>query len=741
LPAGDGSLAVCAMVIEGLDCPNEARPIRSALLALPGVRDVLFDLALGQAIVTYDTRALVPEKLLAVVSDVGFVARTVETSPAGSIPDGKAREMSILGAAALVLLAMAWCAVAGHSLVAGLVCQVSPARQPVPFAALLGAIGLGWWFVLPKAWRSARAARPDLHLLMTIAVVGAMGLGQWFEAATVAVLFGLANLLESWSSQRVRSAVLSLFSQVPAQARLKTEAADHLVPAGDVQAGQVVLVLPGERIPLDGEVVAGEGYVDSSPITGESRLVVRTLGDEVFAGTINQTAALEVRVTRPASQSVMAQVIRLVRMSQANKSHSEQMIERFARYYTPLVLAGAVLLAVLLPLTHVLSWPDAMMRALVLLVISCPCALVISTPVAVVSAVTALARDGALVKAGRFLEVLARVKVVAFDKTGTLTGGQPVVDGVIPLDGYQAGDVLRIAAAIESRSEHGLGRAIVVAARRQGLQVEPCADFTALPGMGAVGRIAGDTFLVGNPRMLMRQGVPVEALQEPLACHEDCHHTAMVVASRERPIGIILAADTIRDHAQATIQWLRGQGLRTVMLTGDNQGTARAIGQQAQVDELHAELLPTEKVEAVARLRREYGTVVMVGDGINDAPALAAADVGIAMGTIGADAAIQTADVALMSDDLGHLPWLIEHARRTRRTILVNIGVAVGLKVVFLALASAGLANLWMAILADMGASLAVTFNGMHLLRPPHPAPPEGAGVPPEANACVQKVH
>jgi Cd2+/Zn2+-exporting ATPase len=541
------------------------------------------------------------------------------------------------------------------------------------------------------------------------------------------VLFGLANLLESWSVQRVRSAVLALVSQVPAEARVKTESGERLIPVGQVRPGQTVLVLPGERIPLDGHLVAGQGHVDQSPITGESRPIEKLAGSEVFAGSINQDAALDVQVSRPASRSVMAQVIRLVRQGQANKSRREQLVDRFARYYTPAVLAGAVLIAAVPPLLGVLPWSEAIMRALVLLVISCPCALVISTPVAIVSAMTALARGGALVKAGRILEVLAEVRAVALDKTGTLTLGEPVVDRVIPLDGYTSSDVLRIAACVESRSEHSLARAILDAARRQGLDVQSCSGSAALPGMGAIGQLNGATFVVGNARLLRERGIPLDAVRDHLERHEDCRHTAMVVASSERPIGIILAADRIRAHSRAAIDRLRASGLRTVMLTGDNHGTARAIGEQSQVDEVRAELLPADKVQAVADLRSRFGAVAMVGDGINDAPALAAADVGIAMGTIGTDAAIQTADVALMSDNLWHLPWLLDHARRTHRTIIVNIVAAVGIKAVFLALASVGLANLWMAILADMGASLAVTFNGMRLLNAPHPPEPATA--------------
>jgi Cd2+/Zn2+-exporting ATPase len=717
-------LAVSEIRVDGLDCPDEAHLIRPVLVALRGVKDVQFELATSTAFVTYDTRVIGERDLLAAVRGTGFSAE-----PAGPIITGLerpnlAREAGIVLGAMLVVFAMAWCAVSKRSVLAGLVCEVSPIHLPAAFWALVGAIALSWWSVLPKAWRSARALRPDLHLLMTIAVLGAMCLGQWFEAATVAVLFGVANRLESWSGQRIRRAVVDLFSQVPSYARLKTAEAETLVPADQVRVGDVVLVLPGERIPLDGKVVAGEGCVDQSPITGESRPLPKTVGGEVFAGSINQDAALAVQATRPASQSLMAQVIRLVRQGQANKSRRERIVDRFARYYTPIVLAGAVLIAVLLPPLGVLAWRDAIMRALVLLVISCPCALVISTPVAVVSALTALVRGGALVKAGRFLEVLAGVKVIALDKTGTLTLGRPAVDGVIPLDSGRADEVLRIAACVESRSEHSLGRAIVDAARQRGLPIEPCLDFTALPGMGAMGRVGGETFLVGNPRLLGQRGIPVDAIQEHVARHEGCHHTAMLVASQDRPIGIILAADRIRPQTHAAVRELHAAGIRTVMLTGDNRGTARAIAEQSGVDDFHAELLPAEKVEVLSRLRREHGCVAMVGDGINDAPALAAADVGIAMGTIGTDVAIETADVALMSDNPWHLPWLMRHARKTRRTILANVVLAVGLKAAFLVLGAVGLANLWMAIGADMGASLAVTFNGMRLLAAPHPPEP-----------------
>lgn len=721
-PHHNNHLAAMEIRVEGLDCANEARPIRAALMATSGVKEVLFDLVAGRVTVTYDPALADEESVLGAVAGAGFTAEPVESDLSAEEPPRRLDEILIAGSAVLLLFAVAWCAIADRSLLAGLEGRVSLTRHAPALAALLGAVIMSWWLVLPKALRSAKALRPDLHLLMTVAVVGAMALGDWMEAATVAVLFGLANLLESWSIQRVRKAVLSLVRQIPAQARLKTDDGETLVPAEQVRPGQTVVVLPGETIPMDGHVRAGQGYVDQSPITGESRPIAKAAGAEVFAGSLNQDAALEIDVSRPASQSVLAQIIRLVRLGQANKSRSEQIVDRFAGYYTPAVLAGAVLVAVLPAVWGLLSWHESIFRALVLLVISCPCALVISTPVAVVSALTALARGGALVKAGRFLEVLAGVRVVAFDKTGTLTVGAPAIDAVIPLNGRSCEDVLRIAASVEGRSEHNLARAILEAARRQNVGVQPCEDFTALPGMGAQGHLNGNTFLIGNARLLRQRGIPLDGIAGLLAQHEDCHHTAMVVASDGQPIGIILAADQIRPEARLAIRRLHAGGIRTAMLTGDNEGTAGCIARQADMDDVRAELLPAEKVEAIKALHDRYGPVVMVGDGINDAPALATADVGIAMGTIGTDTAIQTADVALMSDDLSHVPWLIDHARRTRRTILLNIAVAVGLKAAFLTLAVLGLANLWMAIVADMGASLVVTFNGMRMLSAPYAA-------------------
>jgi len=715
-------LALSEFRVEGLDCPDEVAPIRAALTALPAVKDVTFDLLAGNVLVTYDPEAAGQADLIEAIRRAGFSAVPTEGQPAAPVASEslrRSKEISILVSAGLLIFAVGWCWMAGESLLEVLTCEISLRTHPVALAALVGSLAAAWWMVLPRAFRAARALRPDLNLLMTVAVIGAIGLAEWFEAAVVAVLFGVANLLEHYSAERVRRAVSALFAGTPQTARLKGETAEREVPVAEVQPGQVVVVLPGEKIPVDGRVVAGSSRVDQSPITGESRPVEKSPGSDVYAGSVNQDGALEIEVTRPASQTVMAQVIRLVHAGQANKSRSEYLVDRFARYYTPVVMVGAGLLAVGLPALGVLSWGESVYRALVLLVISCPCALVISTPVAVVSAMAASARGGALVKAGRYLEALAGVRVVAFDKTGTLTAGVPVVDGVIPLGDHTVDEVLRIAASIESRSEHALAKAIVSAAEQRGLALEACREFTAVPGMGAVGTLEAQTVLIGNQRLLEQRGLYTPALHEQMLRHEDCHHTAVAVAGEAGPIGVILLADKIRPETPAAVHRLRQAGLQVEMLTGDNPGTAEAIGSQIEIDKIHAALLPTDKATIVHKLRSAYGPVAMVGDGINDAPALAAADVGIAMGAIGTDAAIETADVALMSDDLLRLPWLIEHCRRARRTVIVNIAAAVLIKVAFLALGALGLANLWAAIMADMGASLAVTFNGMRLLRAP----------------------
>ena len=591
---------------------------------------------------------------------------------------------------------------------------------PLPVVVFYAAAVIaGTWFVVPKAWLALRRLRADMNLLMTLAVIGAMVIGQWFEAGTVAFLFALALLLESWSVARARRAIRALVGLTPPTARVicpcQGEIEEEAV--SEVEPGATVIVRPGERIPLDGVITKGQTSVNQAPITGESMPVAKMVGDEVFAGTINEDGAIEFRTTKPAAETTLARIIRMVEQAQSRRAPVEQWVEKFARYYTPAMIALAVLVAVLPPLLGA-PWGRWFYEALVMLVIACPCALVISTPVGIVAGLTSAAAAGVLVKGGVHLESLARIQAVAFDKTGTLTKGHPVVQEIVPLNGHTASEILARAAALEIHSKHPLAAAILRQARADHVASLTARNFLALKGRGAKATLDGRRYWVGSQRLAQDRGVA--DAQVYLCAHrmEDAGHSVVVVGNDRHVCGLISVADGVRAEAAAVVKALHADGVRhVVMLTGDNQGTAAAVGCAVGVDEVRAELLPEDKLQAIEGLLLIHGATAMVGDGVNDAPALASATVGIAMGAAGADAAIETADIALMSDDLLRLPWLMQHARRTLAIIQANIVFALGLKVIFLVLALAGAASLWMAIAADMGASLLVIINSLRLLQ------------------------
>ncbi len=593
---------------------------------------------------------------------------------------------------------------------------------PLPSMALYTiAILCGVRFVVPRAWNAARRLRPDMNLLMTVAVIGAVAIGEWFEASTVAFLFAVSLALETWSISRARRAVAALLDLGSPTARVRTEdGTERNVAPSEVRVGASFVVRPGERLPLDGVVESGESGVNQAPITGESAPVTKAPGDEVFAGTVNGDGALVVRSTRLAADTTLAHIVRLVRDAQGKRANAEQWVERFARYYTPLVMALAVAVLLLPPLLFGGTWSPWLYRALVLLVIACPCALVISTPVSIVAAMTAAARAGVLVKGGIFLELSAKLKAVAFDKTGTVTAGEPTVTSLLPLNGHTEAEVLERVAALEARSEHPLGRAIVEYAKQRGVGVVAADRFNVLQGRGATAIVRGKPCWIGSHRYLEERGLEETVVHEELNRLAAAGSTVVVAGTDEHVCGFIALADAPRPGAVEVLQELRRLGIRhLVMLTGDNRPTGEAVGRAVGMDEVRAELLPADKVAAIEDLTGKFGSVVMVGDGVNDAPAMARATFGIAMGAAGTDAAIETADVALMSDDLSRIPWLIRHSRRTVRIVQQNIGFALAVKALFVALTFVGAATLWSAIAADMGASLLVIFNGLRLLRAP----------------------
>ncbi len=579
-------------------------------------------------------------------------------------------------------------------------------------------VAAGLRFVVRKAWGAARRLRPDMNLLMTVAVLGAIALGEWFEAATVAFLFALSLSLEAWSIGRARRAVAALLDLSPQTARVKTGGGEQDVPVAAVAVGSVVVIRPGDRVPLDGIILAGASSIDQAPITGESLPVPKEPGASVFAGSINGEGSLEIRTTHASTETTLARITRMVRDAQSKRGSAELWVDRFASRYTPIVMALALLIAVVPPLLQFGDWGQWAYRSLVLLVIACPCALVISTPVSIVAALAAAARVGVLLKGGRFLEVPARLRAIAFDKTGTVTEGRLRVTHIEALNGYTEREVMTNAAALEARSAHPLARAITEHAIASGIQPIPADNVALVPGRGATGSVDGKLVWVGSHRYLE------ERRQEQPEVHESLERLSLsgnsvVVVGDDRSVhGVIALADKPRAGIASLLEELRGLGiLRLVMLTGDNHGTARAVGRATGFDEIHGELLPEDKVAAIRELSNRIGCVAMVGDGVNDAPALAVADVSIAMGAAGSDAAIESADVALMSDDLSKIPWLIRHSHRTGAVIRQNIVLSLSVKALFVWLTLVGGAALWSAIAADMGASLLVIANALRLLR------------------------
>jgi Cd2+/Zn2+-exporting ATPase len=707
--------------IQGMDCAEEVVTLRKAVGPLVGGEERLsFDILNGRMSLSGPVK-VTAEDIERAVARTGMRA---EPYQAGTQPvtDNHQKVQTIL------TIASGICVVIGFGLHVALTGSFSAALKEgsaanAPLAAItayLLAIALGGRFVVVKAWYAAQRLRPDMNLLMTIAVAGAIGIGDWLEAATVAFLFSLSLTLEAWSVGRARRAIETLLDLAPATVHVMDDRGVATeVPAATVPPGARFLVKPGDRIALDGKVVSGRSSVNQAPITGESTPVAKEQGLDVFAGTINGAGALEIESTKHAQDTTLAQIIRMVETAQSRRSLSEQWVEKFARYYTPVVIVLAVAVALLPPVVLGASWETWFYSALVLLVIACPCALVISTPVSIVAALASAARAGVLIKGGAYLEIPAKLKAIAFDKTGTLTVGRPTVLAVTPLNDHSEADLLARAASLEARSTHPLARAVLEYSAARGIAPLPAQNVEIFPGKGLRGTLDGRDFWLGSHRYLEERAQETPQIHDQAEAYERDGQTVVAIGNDGHVCGLIAIADWIRPEAPQAVAALRAAGvMRLVMLTGDNKTTAQKIAAQSGVDEARSELLPADKVATIEKLVAEYGSVAMVGDGINDAPAMATASLGIAMGAAGSDAAIEAADIALMSDDLSKLPWLIAHSRRALRIIRQNVAFALGVKAIFMVLTAIGLASLWGAIAADVGASLLVVANGLRLLRP-----------------------
>jgi Cd2+/Zn2+-exporting ATPase len=683
-------------LVDGLDCSTEAALIEQRIGGLAGVCSLRASPLSGQAVVTH---TLGPGELERAFREAGFRVQEARRVAPAPVP------------AVATLAAMALTA-------AGFFAGFSSPRLAV--ALYLPAIVVGGWPIARKGWRRARQGALDMNALMAVAVVGAMAIGEWGEGATTVVLFSLAQLMEARSLERARRAIGSLMAQAPDTARVITAAGEEERPVAEVGAGDRIAVRPGERFPLDGLVVSGQSAVDLSPLTGESRPVPRGAGDEVFAGGINGGGALAVRVTRASGETTLDRIVRRVEQAQSSRAVSQGFVDAFARVYTPAVMALAALAAVLPPLLGLGGFTEWSYRALVLLVIACPCALVISTPVSIVSALTAASRAGVLVKGGAHLEALAGVRAVVFDKTGTLTRGVPVVTDVLA-GTASAADVLALAAALERHSAHPIAGAVLERAREAGLTVSAAEDVQEIAGRGLTGRVGGAEVALGSHRLFHELGLCDHRLDADMARLEAEGKTVVLVGRMDAGgsglAGALAVADDLRPEAAEAVAELRAAGLAVAMLTGDNVRTAEAVAARVGIEAPQSELLPDDKVARVEELQARRGPVAMVGDGFNDAPALAAAAVGVAIGGRASDVALETADVALMSGDLRRIPMAVRLGRAARRAVRVNIGVSLAVKAAVLVLALLGYGSLWAAVAADMGASLLVIGNGMRLLR------------------------
>ena len=689
--------------VEGMDCNEEVVILERRLKPLVGLEALSADL-IGQRLhVKYDAAKLTTSAIVDAVGETGMRMWLEHEEP-------------VLGGSVLGWRWKLMLACGGLLASAAVLAMLGLPRAALPF--YLAASAAGIIYPLRRCLTAARARTLDINVLMVIAVAGALALGDWPEAASVVFLFGVAQWLEVRTMEHARQAIRALIDLAPREALVRRNGREQRMPVDAVTPGDEIIIRPGEKVPLDGVLLGGRSDVNEAPLTGESRPIDKVPGDQVYAGTINGHGAIEVRVLRLGRDSRLARIIHLVETAQARRAPVQSFVDRFARVYTPIVLVLAAGVAVLPPLFEAGSIETWVYRALVLLVIACPCALVISTPVSIVAALSAAARHGVLIKGGTYLERLSAIRIIAFDKTGTLTKGQLDVTDVAVVGKTIALDVVRLAAAVEARSAHPVAAAITRHAQALMRDLPAVRRFVSFPGMGAEGVVDGRHLVIGNERLVENCRVHMPNPWPDAERLRSEGKSVVFVAADGVMLGAIAVADRPREMAREAIELLRGQHVPAIaMLTGDHQDTAAAIARTLKVDEYHAGLLPERKQELVESLRARHGALMMVGDGVNDAPALAAADVGVAMGAAGSDVALETADVALMSDDLVKLPYALRLSRATMRNVKTNVAISLFLKAAFLALAIGGVATLWMAVLADTGATVIVVANALRLLR------------------------
>jgi Cd2+/Zn2+-exporting ATPase len=735
-----------------MDCPSCAKKVSSALESVDGVSELDLQPTTGTGVVTYDPDRVAEPTLLDAIEGAGYdITDSTTDEPGGRSPtvvasgDGWTSPRAVktwIGAGFLTL---------------GLLVEVLLTAQNAAVTTVFGyelAVGDGLLLaatassgvpVVRSGYYSLRNRSLDIDLLMGTAIIAATGIGYYVEAATLAVLFSIAELLENYAMDRARNSLRELMELSPDEATVLRDGEERTIPVEAVAVGDRVAVRPGEKIPMDGVVVEGGSAVDQAPITGESVPVDKTEGADVYAGTINEEGYLEVEVTSKSSENTLSRIIELVQGAQGDRTESEQFVDRFADYYTPVVVVLAILTAAIPPLVFSAPWETWFVRGLTFLVIACPCAFVISTPVSVVSGITSAAKNGVLIKGGSHLEAMGEVRALALDKTGTLTKGELAVIDVVPLADHTEKEVLRCGSGLEQRSEHPIADAVLDYVEDREVDPASVSAFESITGKGVSGDINGTTYYAGNPDLFDEFGVDLSRtrvatdggavtsaakegserangtglLGETISTLQSEGKTVILVGTEERVLGAIAIADEGRPGTARTIERLHDRGIeQVVMLTGDNEGTANAVAEQVGVDDYRAELLPEEKVAAIEELSEEYGTVAMVGDGINDAPAMATASLGIVMGAAGTDTALETADIALMGDDLSKLPYLYALSNKANGVIRQNIRASLGVKALLAVGVPLGVVSVALAVIAgDMGMSLGVTGNALRLSR------------------------
>lgn len=690
--------------IPNMDCPTEEREIREALAPVTGIESLNF--ALSARTLTISGQLASQADAVAAITKAGF-----EVIPLTEA-HGEDHEHGIEGGFMRPVLGLAL-AIAAEGI--DYFAPDTPVAQGIGMTLAACAIWLGGFSVYKKGFTALFRGRLNMNALMTVAVTGAFLIGQWPEAAMVMTLFAIAELIEARSVDRARNAIKSLMALAPEDADVKQpDGSWTRVPSESVTLDAVARVRPGERLPLDGIVTAGTSAVNQAPVTGESLPVDKQAGDPVFAGTINESGMLEFRVTALANNTTLARIIHAVEEAQATQAPTQRFVDKFAAIYTPAVFVLALVVAIGTPLVFGWPWLEALYKALVLLVIACPCALVISTPVTVVSGLAAAARRGILIKGGVYLEEARNLKAIALDKTGTITEGKPKLVVSEALNGHRQEDVERLAAALAVASDHPVSKAIAQGLPASTLNAE---NFRALPGRGTQADVAGALYVLGNHRLIEERKQCSPELEARLQTHEEAGRTVTLLASESGVMGLFAVADTIKDSSREAVAELGKLGIISIMLTGDNQATATAIAHQAGIEEARGNLLPEDKLQAIKAMQAKYGPTAMTGDGINDAPALAQADIGVAMGAAGTDTAMEAADLVVMNDDLRRIPEAVRLSRKTSSVLWQNITLALAIKAVFFVWAIFGNATMWMAVFADMGASLIVVANGLRLLR------------------------